>query len=96
MCYLAAVKPVLKDQIKRPTGKRLAAIRGAVLSRGSSFQLGVLLGVAPVDDGPPRSAEVAHSAHRPRKFGGTIGALIDRFTPNECANYFENAGYAST
>jgi transposase len=24
-----------------------------------------------------------------------IGALIDRFTPNECANYLKNAGYAS-
>ena len=30
MCYLAAVKPVLKDQIKRPTGESLAAIFGAV------------------------------------------------------------------
>ena len=29
MCYLAAVKPVLKNQIKRPTGELLAAIRGA-------------------------------------------------------------------
>ena len=25
----------------------------------------------------------------------TIGALLDRFTPTECANYFTNAGYAS-
>jgi transposase len=25
----------------------------------------------------------------------TIGALLDRFTPKECANYFRNAGYAS-
>ena len=25
----------------------------------------------------------------------TVGTLIDRFTPNECANYFGNAGYAS-
>jgi transposase len=24
-----------------------------------------------------------------------IGALLDRFTPQECANYFANAGYAS-
>ena len=24
-----------------------------------------------------------------------IGALLDRFTPQECANYFTNAGYAS-
>ena len=25
----------------------------------------------------------------------TIGALLDCFTPTECANYFRNAGYAS-
>ena len=25
----------------------------------------------------------------------TIGALLDCFTPTECANYFKNAGYAS-
>jgi transposase len=25
-----------------------------------------------------------------------IGALLDRFTSTECANYFRNAGYAST
>jgi len=25
-----------------------------------------------------------------------IGALLNTFTPNECANYFVNAGYAST
>jgi len=25
-----------------------------------------------------------------------IGALLDRFTPKECANYLVNAGYAST
>jgi transposase len=25
----------------------------------------------------------------------TIGALLDSFTPPECANYFRNAGYAS-
>lgn len=25
-----------------------------------------------------------------------IGALLDRFTPDECANYISNAGYAST
>ena len=25
-----------------------------------------------------------------------IGALLTRFTPQECANYFANAGYAST
>ncbi len=25
----------------------------------------------------------------------TIGRLLDRFTPDECRNYFENAGYAS-
>jgi len=25
-----------------------------------------------------------------------IGALLNAFTPNECANYFVNAGYAST
>jgi transposase len=25
-----------------------------------------------------------------------IGALLERFTPEECANYFLNAGYAST
>ncbi len=25
----------------------------------------------------------------------TIGRLLDKFTPQECANYFENAGYAS-
>jgi hypothetical protein len=25
----------------------------------------------------------------------TIGALLDRFTQTECANYFRNAGYAS-
>ena len=24
-----------------------------------------------------------------------IGALLDRFSPSECANYFRNAGYAS-
>jgi transposase len=24
-----------------------------------------------------------------------IGALLDRFTPEECANYFAHAGYAS-
>jgi transposase len=26
----------------------------------------------------------------------TIGALLECFTPTECANYFRNAGYAST
>ncbi len=25
-----------------------------------------------------------------------IGTLLERFTPEECANYFRNAGYAST
>ncbi len=25
-----------------------------------------------------------------------IGRLLDRFTPDECRNYFENAGYASS
>ena len=25
----------------------------------------------------------------------TIGRLLDQFTPQECANYFENSGYAS-
>ncbi len=25
----------------------------------------------------------------------TIGALLNCFTPTECANYFKNAGYAS-
>ena len=25
----------------------------------------------------------------------TIGRLLDRFTPEECRNYFQNAGYAS-
>jgi transposase len=25
-----------------------------------------------------------------------IGSLLDRFAPDECANYFRNAGYAST
>ncbi len=24
-----------------------------------------------------------------------VGAILDRFTPDECANYFESAGYAS-
>lgn len=28
--------------------------------------------------------------------GQTIGRLLDRFTPQECENYFETAGYAST
>src|ERR1700738_3141727 len=35
MCYLAAVKPVLKNQIKRPTGERLAPIFGAVGPRSA-------------------------------------------------------------
>ena len=26
----------------------------------------------------------------------TIGAVIDRFTPDECANYFAAAGYDAT
>lgn len=26
----------------------------------------------------------------------SIGSLLDNFTPQECANYFRNAGYAST
>ena len=26
----------------------------------------------------------------------TIGSLIDRFTPEECANYFTAAGYYAT
>jgi transposase len=26
----------------------------------------------------------------------SIGQVLDRFTPDECANYFKNAGYAST
>jgi hypothetical protein len=30
MCYLAAVKPVLKDQIERSTGELLTPIRGAI------------------------------------------------------------------
>ena len=25
-----------------------------------------------------------------------IGALLDRFTAEECANYFKNSGYGST
>ena len=25
-----------------------------------------------------------------------IGALLDRFTTEECANYFKNSGYGST
>jgi len=25
-----------------------------------------------------------------------IGDILGRFTPHECANYFKNAGYAST
>jgi hypothetical protein len=25
-----------------------------------------------------------------------IGSLLERFTPAECANYFRNAGYASS
>ncbi|MGC2521957.1 MAG: IS630 family transposase, partial [Stellaceae bacterium] len=25
-----------------------------------------------------------------------IGSLLDRFTPQECANYLTNAGYASS
>lgn len=25
----------------------------------------------------------------------TVGNVLDRFTPQECSNYFENAGYAS-
>lgn len=25
----------------------------------------------------------------------TVGTIMDRFTPEECANYFQNAGYAS-
>nr|WP_255348012.1 IS630 family transposase [Puniceibacterium sp. IMCC21224] len=25
----------------------------------------------------------------------TVGSVLDQFTPAECANYFENAGYAS-
>lgn len=25
----------------------------------------------------------------------TVGTILDRFTPNECANYLKNAGYAS-
>ncbi len=29
-------------------------------------------------------------------FWGPIGRLLDRFTPDECRNYFENAGYASS
>jgi transposase len=24
-----------------------------------------------------------------------VGTILDRFTPEECANYFQNAGYAS-
>jgi hypothetical protein len=40
--YLAAVKPVLKDQIKCPTGERLAAIFGAVGPRSAlAFDPGV-------------------------------------------------------
>ncbi len=29
-------------------------------------------------------------------FWGPIGRLLDRFTPDECCNYFEKAGYASS
>ena len=35
VCYLAAVKTVLEDQIKRPTGEPLAAIFGAVGPRSA-------------------------------------------------------------
>ena len=27
--------------------------------------------------------------------GKSLGALLEAFTPQECANYFANAGYAS-
>jgi hypothetical protein len=35
MCYLAAVKPILKDQIKRPTGELLAPIFRAIGPRSA-------------------------------------------------------------
>ena len=28
--------------------------------------------------------------------GDRIGALLDRFTPDECANYFQAAGYGDS
>ena len=33
---------------------------------------------------------------RDRVIDAVVGALLDRFGPEECAHYFTHAGYAST
>jgi transposase len=35
-------------------------------------------------------------ARTPETLSAAIGSLLHSFTPHECANYFKNAGYAST
>ena len=58
VCYLAAVNTVLKDQIKRPTGERLAPIFGAV-GPGSALALDPGVGkLAPQKRGPDQCAPV--------------------------------------
>jgi hypothetical protein len=50
------------------------------------FELGLLETQDPAAQADPRTTEATWRQ---------IGALLDRFTPHECANYLVNAGYAS-
>ena len=76
-----------------------AAIRGAIQAAGASLQF--LPPYSP--DFNPIEQAFAKLKALLRKAAkrsvdalwNTIGHLLDEFTPQECANYFENSGYAS-
>ena len=62
----------------------LIVIDGPV--NGTSFRAYVEQFLVPTISASPRTAEATWRG---------IGTLLDRFKPEECANYLINAGYAS-
>jgi hypothetical protein len=74
-----------------PRRRRQAVLSAALLARSQSHRTGLLEQVFAKLKTLLRKLD-------PRTIEATwrgIGDLLDRFTPQECANYLTNAGYAS-
>ena len=85
---------VIMDNLGSHKGQAVRRLIGcqrqAVLplfARPQSDRAGLLLQSLVAEDPDPRTSEDTWKQ---------IGNLLDHFTPQECANYLVNAGYAST
>ena len=78
------------DQLAALTAALIAGRSGLSVVEDPALPLAALL--------PVGAVRLALPAHEPRTVDATwrkVGDLLDLFTPQECANYFTNSGYAS-